>query len=131
MKASDIKNKALAEILAFAVFELTNIINHRIAIGNAYKNKEGDYEESVCMYDMPTVTYDEWYETPKGFKSEEQTLRSFILRDDAVYVTNEETEFTGNPAICLRSLDFDSIVKLTDTLETMWNQHFNIILHHE
>ena len=127
MKASTIKNNALAEILDFARYELSNIVNHRIAIGEVERNNLREYEEDVFGYDLPETKYYVWVEhiglkTEGGFVHEQRTLKSFYLFDGAVYVQSEEDEKNGLPAIALRSLDFDSIVELTDVLETMWNK---------
>lgn len=123
MKASTIKNNALAEILDFARYELSNIVNHRIAIGEVERNNLREYEEDVFGYDLPETKYYVWFENiDGGFVHEQRTLNSFYLIDGAVYVQSEEDEKNGIPAIALRSLDFDSIVELTDVLETMWNK---------
>ena len=123
MKASDIKNKALAEILAFAVYELTQIVQHRIAIGEVDEDEDGFYEEELSGYGLPKFTYDVWVTVPytDEIVSEKRTLKGFQLDGDAVYVLAEEEDYDEQDPIALRSLSTDDITGLVDVLEQMWN----------
>lgn len=123
MKASDIKNKALAEILSFAVYELTQIVQHRIAIGEVDEDENGIYEEELFGYGLPTYTYDVFVEDPytDAIITEKRTLKGFQLDGDAVYVLAEEEDYNEQDPIALRSLSTDDITGLVDVLEQMWN----------
>ena len=125
MKASDIKNKALAEILAFAVFEFTNIVDYLTSKGeidpgtdtyDAYLKSFGITEQisfGVWVTDTYTLemSYEERYVT--GFQ--------FDIENKAVYVLDDDTDYNEQDPIALRALPTDDIVGLVDVLERMWN----------
>ena len=116
-KAFDIKNKAQDELLAFAVFELNNIIEHCIAIGACDREDEEPYE--VDTTDSLRVAVDVQDTYSLDIYSERRKVESFIKYpdEDVVYLRVEDEE----EPIALRALPFDSIVELVDELETMWN----------
>ena len=125
MKASDILNKALAEILAFAVFESTNIVDYLTSKGevdpgtdtyDAYLKSFGITEQisfGVWVTDTYTneMSYEERYVT--GFQ--------FDIENKAVYVLDDDTDYNEQDPVALRALPTDDLVGLVDVLEQMWN----------
>ena len=125
MKASDIKNKALAEIFAHAKFEMHNIIDHLIRKGVLDEDEDGIYDVEVADCGINTqYTYDVWVEdTLDDFYTEKRTLVGFRLEeDDTIYLLAEEENYDEQDPIALRALSFDDIVVLTDVLEEMWTK---------
>ena len=122
MKASDIKNKALAEIIAHAKYEMHNIIDQLIRKGMMAEDEEGIYEVNLSDCGIKTkYTYDVWVEDICGeFYTEKRTLLGFQLDADGVFVLAEEEDYDKQDPIALRALSFDDIVGLTDVLEEMW-----------
>ena len=125
MKASDILNKALAEILAFAVFESTNIVDYLTSKGeidpgtdtyDAYLKSFGITEQisfGVWVTDTYTneMSYEERYVT--GFQ--------FDIENKSVYVLDDDTDYNEQDPVALRALPTDDLVGLVDVLEQMWN----------
>lgn len=125
MKASDILNKALAEILAFAVFEFTNIVDYLTSKGeidpdidtyDAYVKDFGITEQhsfGVWVTDTYTceMSYEERYLA--GFQ--------FDLEEKAVYVLEEDADCNEQDPIALRAVNTDDLVELVNVLEEMWN----------
>lgn len=120
-KAFDIKNKAQDELLAFANYELTNIIDRRIAAGEMDSlTPEDDAYYEVEIEDSVEVEVDVMDTYTMDIYTERREVESFVKYpgEDSVYVQVQGEE----DPIALRALPFDSIVWLVDEMETMWNK---------
>ena len=125
MKASDIKNKALAEIIAFAVFEFNNIVDYLIS--------KGEIDINIDTYDAylkdfgvtERVSFGVWVSDPYTCEMcyEERYLAGFQfdLKIKAVYVLEEDADYNEQDPIALRALPTDDLVGMVDVLEQMWN----------
>ena len=119
-KAFEIKEKAVKDLLLHAKFEIRNIIDHLIRLGEMDENPDEEYYEiDTFGYNVPdsnievlvTNTYDD------DVYPESRTISGFIDHDGVVSVRTKEDE---DDEISLRSLPFDSIVVAVSTLEDMW-----------
>ena len=125
MKASDILNKALAEILAFAVFEFTNIVD--------YLTSKGEIDPGTDTYDAylksfgitEQISFGVWvadpYTNEMSYEERYVTGFQFDIENKAVYVLDDDTDYNEQDPIALRALPTDDIVGLVDVLEQMWN----------
>ena len=125
MKASDIKNKALAEILAFAVFEFTNIVD--------YLTSKGEIDLDIDTYDAyikdfgvtEQVSFGVWvsdtYTCEMSYEERYLAGFQFDLKNKAVYVLEEDADYNEQDPIALRALPTDDLVGAVDVLEQMWN----------
>ena len=128
MKASDILNKALAEIKAFAVYEFTNIVDWLIKKGEI---DPSDPESEICEIYLSDfgitnrTTFGVWVTNTytDDFSYEKRHLAGFRFdrEEKAVYVLDEETDYDEQDPIALRAVNTDDLVTLVDVLEEMWN----------
>ena len=119
-KAFEIRDKAVADLLAHAKYEIRNIIDHRIRLGEMDENPDEEYYEipvsgfgKLCCttVDVPvTNTYDE------SVCHESRMIEEFIDLDGTVSVRTEEGD-----EISLRELSFDNLVGVVSMLEDMWS----------
>jgi len=119
-KAIEIRDKAVADLLAHAKYEIRNIIDYRIRLGEMEENKDEEYYEVPVsgfggMLRCPTVdvtvtnTYDE------SVCTESHIIEEFIDLDGTVSIRTEEGD-----EISLRELSFDNLVDVVTLLEDMW-----------
>jgi hypothetical protein len=120
-KAIEIRNKAVADLLAHAKYEIRNIIDYRIRLGEMEENPDEEYYEVPVsgfggMLRCPTVevtvtnTYDE------SVCNESRCIEEFIDLDGTVSIRTEEGD-----EISLRELSFDNLVDVVTLLEDMWS----------
>ena len=124
MKASEILNVALSQILQHAVFEFTQIVNNLISRGEIDSDTD-TYDAYLTDFGIKTehhfgVWVTDTYTTE--FSREERTLIGFRFdrEEKAVYVLDEESDYDEEDPIALRALPTDDVVELTDILEEMW-----------
>ena len=116
MKASDIKNKALAEILAFAVFEFTNIVD--------YLTSKGEIDPDIDTYDAyikdfgvtEQVSFGVWvsdtYTCEMSY--EERYLAGFqfdLKNKRSMYWKKMRTTTSKTPSPCVLYLLMTSLVR--------------------
>ena len=120
-KATEIRDKAVADLLAHAKYEIRNIIDYRIRLGEMEENPDEEYYEVPVsgfggMLRCPTVevtvtnTYDE------SVCNENHCIEEFIDLDGTVSIRTEEGD-----EISLRELSFDNLVDVVTLLEDMWS----------
>lgn len=125
MKASDILNKALADIIAFAVFEFTNIVDNLISKGEIDPDTD-TYDAYLKDFGIDTQhSFGVWVTDPDTFNMlyEERYITGFQFdrKNKAVYILEENADCDEVPPIALRALPTDDLVGVVDVLEKMWN----------
>lgn len=118
MKAHEIRNKAVADLLMHAKFEIRNIIDHRIRLGEMDENTDEEYYEiPVFGFGVEGVTIailvGNTYDEEECYES--RTIKEFIDHDGTVYIRTEEDD-----ELSLRELPFDTLVAVVAMLEEMW-----------
>lgn len=119
-KAYEIREKAVADLLTHAKYEIRNIIDYRIQLGEMEENPNEEYYEipvsgfgMLCCTTVDvtvTNTYDETVCT------ESRIIEEFIDLDGTVSIRTEEGD-----EISLRELSFDNLVGVVSMLEDMWS----------